>query len=104
MELKTLTTEEQIQVIKEARKRVLNKKNNFCLCYMLKQALIKIYGKITLLNEIQNYIPLFTKENAIKFAQAKPDYSGFWWKRYNYKDRLAFLDWMISELEKQLKD
>ena len=102
MEVKTLTTEEQIQVIKEARKRVLNKKNNFCLCYRIKLALVKIYGEITLLNEIQDYIPLFRIDYAIKHAKAT--YGLFWWPIGNKTDRLAFLDWMISELEKQLKD
>ena len=102
MEVKTLTTEEQIQVLKEARKRLLNKKDNFCLCYRIKQALIKIYGEITLLNQIPDYIPLFRIDYAIEHANATCGL--FWWPKSNKTDRLAFLDWMISELEKQLKD
>lgn len=102
MELKTLTTEEQIRVLKEARKRVLNKKENLCLCYRIKQALIKIYGETIFLNEIQNYIPLFRIDYAIEHAKAT--YGLFWWPKSNKKNRLAFLDWMISELEKQLKN
>ena len=102
MELKTLTTEEQIQVLKEARKRLLNEKDELCLCYRIRQALVKIYGEITLLNEIQDYIPLFRIDYAIEHAKATCGL--FWWPKRNKKNRLAFLDWMISELEKQLKD
>ena len=63
-------------------------------------------------------VPLFTKENAIKHANAINDpydpnsynspYSSFWWeyhsedrKQYDLDNRVLFIEWMISELSKK---
>ena len=102
MEVKTLTTEEQIQVLKEVRKRLLNRIFDLGLCDMFRSKLFEIYGITTSFHEIPNYIPLFRMDYAIKHAKAT--YGLFWWPQSNKTDRLAFLDWMISELEKQLNN
>lgn len=97
-----LTTEEQILVLKEVRKRLLNRKYDFGLCDMFTSILFERYGITILHYEIPNYIPLFRMDYAIKHAKAT--YGLFWWPKSNKKNRLAFLDWMISELEKQLNN
>ena len=51
-------------------------------------------------------IPIFNLDNAINYAGAIKNshpHLDFWWDTSNYQDRIKFLDWMISELYKQLK-
>lgn len=48
-------------------------------------------------------IPIFTRENAINYAGARGFASLYWWSRGDIEPRLLFLDWMITELQKQIK-
>lgn len=65
------------------------------LCYLLS----KVYSNnIMLFADLPKVFPLFLKANAIKYANGK-DSSYWWWQKlekYNYKDRIAFLEWMIK--------
>ena len=59
-------------------------------------------------NKLESYIPLFTKENAIKYANARElNWLNYWWSVASkefppYHYRKLFVNWMIEELEKQL--
>ncbi len=120
MELKTLTTEEQMKVIEitkfilvkemvEAEGKTIVSLNDIPvysgLCDLVKKAIntTSDFPWFEICNSLDKLIPLFNRDNAIQHANASRG-GLYWWARVNYKDRLAFLDWMISELEKQLKD
>ena len=50
------------------------------------------------------FIPLFMWINALKFNAFELPTFAYWWKiePYDKTNRLAFIDWILSELEKQL--
>ena len=107
MELKTLTTEEQIEILRTVRRDVLDDISFEGLCFKIQYFLRKVYKVDTDTFNLKNYIPLFRIDYAIAHAKAgenRHSAIGYWWDRYNIKDRLAFLDWMTTELKKQLKD
>lgn len=102
---KKRSNKEQIEFLKEVKLRILldypntNIKLKGLCSYML----------FTNPNWGPVNVPLFTKENAIKHANAidEPDNS-YWWEyhhddieQYNLDNRLLFIDWMISELSKK---
>ena len=105
--MKGLPIEEQIEILRTVRRDVLDDIYFECLCFKIQYFLRKVYKVDTFTINIKNYIPLFTEDNAIKKAKAgenRHSANGYWWDRYNIKDRLVFLDWMIQELEKQLNN
>jgi hypothetical protein len=101
-----LTNKEQIKVLKRARVKVFWREIDFWLCPIISGTLeemlpIDNFGKTKVVanSQIAEYIPLFTYENAVKYANAKEDALGYWWDYYDDKDnRLKFIDWMIGEL------
>lgn len=120
MELRILTIEEQIKVIEitklilinemvEAEEKTIVSLNDIPaysgLCKLVKKAIntTSDFPLDETCNSLDKFIPLFDRDHAIQHANAS--HGGlYWWARNNYKDRLAFLDWMISELIKQLND
>ena len=119
--MEQLDIKTQIIVIRKAKFYLVQdinycKKNNckitVCgLCYYLRKAItnsniyIKGYG-MEGYKYLKGYIPLFTSINAVTYANADEKYNhydDFWWDTSNYKDRLYFSEWMLEELQKQLK-
>lgn len=90
-----------------------NLKNSDCfyehgLCELIAESLDNLgilHG-----NKLESYIPLFTKENAFKYANAREvNWFTYWWpitsKEFQpYHYRKYFVSWMIQELRKQLTD
>ena len=109
MEIKPLGTEVQILILKRAKNSLwYNHKGpsvyRFCirgLCNHILLAFEYYAMVIPFIETIEEYIPIFTYENACKYSDNTIT-GDYWWEQNNYKDRLLFLDWMISELEKQL--
>ena len=105
--LKKLTVQEQIEVLEEAI-QIINKKDeafNFKsgICYVIKCALYKKYDEKKFNNDlmyelIPKLIPLFKRENAMKFNAS---YGTWWWElnEDGIKHRKEFLSWMINELK-----
>ena len=110
-----LTKKEQIIILKEVLEVLNNKTDDRGLCYIIAHRIAhRIIIPLNLLVYrlfINDYIPLFTKENAIKYGNAhKNNYSAYWWNHpdwwdtsltYDYENRILFVNWMISELEKE---
>ena len=120
MELRILTIEKQMEVIvitkfilkreiSEAEEKTNVSLNDIPMCSGLCHLVKKVIYTTSdfplgeTCNSLDKFIPLFDRDHAIQHANASRG-GLYWWARNNYKDRLAFLDWMISELEKQLKD
>lgn len=96
----------QIEIIKAVKELILTEQEEgfFCsgLCNLIKREIINKGIEIWSINEIINYIPLFTYYNAVLHSD-NFTLNSFWWTRTNFEDRIKFLDWMLEELHKQLK-
>ena len=111
MEIKPLGTEVQILILKKAEDFLRYDNHRWGiiefgitgLCNQTQKAFKYYNMEIPSIPTIKEYIPLFTYENACKYSENTIT-GDYWWPRNDYINRLAFLDWMISELEKQLKD
>ena len=76
------------------------------LCWFLKFWLIEVGGCFEYVSyrELSIPISLFLYENAIDFSAFANSKGNIWWNisPYDKTNRLAFIDWMLSELAKQL--
>jgi len=105
-----LTRKQQIRILTKAKEQlIIDHKYEKCmvrgLCGYLEKEIIAIYDKeFVSYYHLKQYIPLFTLENAEKWANAKPNEENYWWKHsndpsdYDLKNRVLFLEWMIKEL------
>lgn len=109
-EIRQLTPEE----INEFCDETINKFNDgtrTCLCYALKKYLLSksIYDLMDY-NETSLFIPEFTNDNAVEYANAEKVYSNAntWWESYiyyfDYKNRILFLEWLKSQYPLTLKE
>ena len=97
--------EQQIEALKEAKNRVRN--HMIGICRAIKYILFHRYRiLISERNPLSSIIPIFTYKNACKFDETvkKTNKKGYWWDIRDRESRCKFIDWMISELEKQLKN
>ena len=105
-----LTVDEQIEILKLAKKRLPNLSWSHAsagLCLSIKKALLdkdeRLYNTL-LFPGINVLIPSFKRENAILSRIGKVGYGAYWWdtdlSKGGLTNRLAFLDWLINELEK----
>lgn len=100
-----MNKQDQIIVINKAIEILQTKEicnGNPVLCPIL-TASLAIHLRISFLsvNKVEQYIPLFTRENAVLHANAltfEIYRNSAWWQPYNYADRLAFLRWILMEL------
>ena len=104
-----LTINEQIEVLKLSRKRLPNLRwpcNSAGICLAIKKTLFdkgeRLYNTACF-SGIESLIPSFTRENAILSKIGEIGSGVYWWKTELSKggltNRLAFLDWLINELE-----
>ena len=98
-----LPVEKQIEILQEVKRRLELKRlllSGLC-SVIVSECCLKFQCSIKQ-EDIVNLFPLFTRKNAFPF-RAKMEGS-YWWEwglNYDYENRLAFLNWMLSELEKQ---
>lgn len=108
MDNQILPLEEQLSIIKKAivvlkevdPKTVNYKSNKFsvCTCNIVRELINKsnVHG-------LDNYIPLFTRENAIKYCGAREKM--FWWAEdpFDIDSRLEWLRWLRKQIKSQIK-
>ena len=105
-----LTVNEQIKILKLAKKKLPNLMRTHAragICFAIKNALLdkneRLYNTVCFCG-ISNLIPSFTRENAILSKIGKVGSGAYWWdvelSKGGLTNRLAFLDWLINELEK----
>lgn len=83
-------------------------KNTNFLCLELKWILIKKGYNVIKYNKLHDFIPKFTNENAVKYANGIKGYA--WWERldngddktysieiFNFDDRILFLKWLKEQ-------
>lgn len=105
-----LTVNEQIEILKLAKKLLPYLRwpcNSAGLCLAIKKALL--YKRERSYNTVYFYgisrlIPSFTRENAVLSKIGEIRSGAYWWdtelSKGGLTNRLAFLDWLINELEK----
>jgi hypothetical protein len=108
MEKKQLTIEEQINVLKSAKAELISGKTLYT-CNAVKWNLIrKLKINIEDSKECVDYIPLLTFNNALivcrKYKLQLPKRIYAWWDSdaTGRKSRLAFVNWMIKQLQAKL--
>jgi hypothetical protein len=105
-----LTVDEQIEILKLAKKRLPNlswSHSSAGICLAIKKTLFdkseKLYNTACFCG-INVLIPSFTQENAVLSKIGEVRSCAYWWSTELSKggltNRLAFLDWLINELEK----
>ena len=105
-----LTVNEQIKVLKLAKKKLPNLSwthTSAGICLAIKKALLDKNERLYItasFSGINVLIPSFTRENAILSRIGKVGCGAYWWStdlsEGGLTNRLAFLDWLINELEK----
>ena len=105
-----LTINEQIEVLKLSRKRLPNLRwpcNSAGICLAIKKTLLDKNERLYItasFSGINALIPSFTRENAVLSKIGKIKDGAYWWdtelSKGGLTNRLAFLDWLINELEK----
>lgn len=101
--MKPLTPEQQIEVLENIDwKDLIRYKDG--LCYGIMISLRDTAHISVLSSKFGELIPLFTRQNALKF-EGHP-HKAYWWDCSidSYNNRKCFVDWIIEELEKQLQN
>ena len=109
-----LTVDEQITVLKLAKEKLKCQATvDFCpgLCIIIHNTAFELYAEEKCLKSFFNltvemFVPSFSYENALKSNTncIMPPQKMYWYSRKleegSVANRLAFLDWLINELEK----
>lgn len=99
-----LTLEQQLRVLERAR--LLAKDHKWGLCRTIRYAMV-LELNISRFDVpgLEEDIPLFTEENAIKHGRycRRGEY---WWETrpHDFESRLNFLDWMINEIKQEIEN
>ena len=104
-----LTVNEQIKILKLAKKKLPNLSRSHKragICLAIKKAILDKNEKLYItasFSGINALIPSFTRENAILSKIGEIGCGAYWWttelSKGGLTNRLAFLDWLINELE-----
>jgi hypothetical protein len=94
-----LTNKEQIKILKSVREDICETFGLCSLTHCKIRKWLNFSGKVC----TDSYIPLFTRENAVKYANASTS-GAYWWSNspYDFKNRVKFLDWVIKETRKRI--
>ena len=111
-----LTVDEQIEILKLAKDKLRILRSTCAgigICSAIKEALRSLdiehdknerLYKIFRFSGINVLIPSFTRENAVLSKIGEIRSGAYWWdvelSKGGLTNRLAFLDWLINELEK----
>ena len=99
--MEKLTKQQQIEVLENIDwKDLIYYKDG--LCFGIKISLSDTLHMNIDSTELKELIPLFTRENILKF-EAHPR-SAYWWSLDvdGFNCRKSFIDWIINELKKEL--
>lgn len=110
--MKPLSVKNQIKVLQKIHWDTVTKYDCGLCCAisfsMIRLNLLEIddFDNEDLSKLVREHIPIFTIENASKYIGVSSTDSDFWWDQTEEgnKSRKEFVEWMISELKKQLKN
>lgn len=97
----------QIQIIELVKKSLESEfeitRKTSGICYHLKNIANEYVKTPIACREIPLYIPLFTPSNANVHDNVRGiGYYDYWWDLADITRRIAFLDWILSQLNKEL--
>ena len=95
-----ISIEQQIAILELAMKKINDPRSMPGLCFAIRVASIDLLPDNTPIIPLSELIPVFTFENAKLFGAN--ELGLYWWPSSEIKIRVYFLEWMISELKKQL--
>lgn len=105
-----LTVDEQIEILKLVKEELPSLTwagTSYGLCLAIRRVLFDKNKRLyhtSYSSGINTLIPSFTRENAVLSKIGEVGQGGYWWNTELSKggltNRLAFLDWLINELEK----
>ena len=104
----------QIKILEKVLDKLINSRHieKLGLCTLISREIKKElnlednFPTYTLIN-IESYIPLFTRLNAVKYAYGNVN-GMFWWSHnyynngYDFTNRILFINWIISKLNTEL--
>ena len=107
-----ISLEEQIKILERTKAEVYKKRLGLC------GIISTVINEASEMGELRNYlycsyqdvdifIPLFTKENVLKYGNGIRGVRGvFWWKYrpYDLDSRINFLNWMIEVIKTELEN
>ena len=109
----TLSTQQKIDILKNINWDIMIE-NADGICSGVYRSIKSMFldGRFSfeaypIINRIERMIDLLTPEDAQQFSDAGPLYYGQYWFNRNeegYTQRKAYVDWMINEYQKRLKD
>ena len=96
----SLPLDAQLKVLKRAKEKMEAAPHTYYLCGCIACALYDF----DLDGNCEDPIPVFCRENAILYGNARDSYL-YWWPLTlaGKEDRLKFLNWCISQVELQIK-
>jgi len=100
-----MTTQEKIKILESVdwESMVYFKTG---LCFAISELIRNKVPTPVGINQIVDYIDLFTRENAIQISSCTIplDTWSYWFPldRQGYRERKQFVDWMINEYKKQI--
>ena len=106
----------QIKILEKVLDKLINLRPIEGLCTLISREIKKEldleddFPTYTLIN-IESYIPLFTRLNAVKYTHGKVN-GMFWWSHnyydfvngYDFVNRILFINWIISKLNNELNN
>ena len=98
--MKELTAQQQIDVLENIDWEWV-KLYNVGICHGIQRAINLKYSEFISVTNINQYFPLLTRENALKFGAYLN--TMFWWTRdeHGYDQRKCFVNEIIKTLKKQ---
>ena len=98
-----LTTQQQLEVVREAKRQFKMHHCHTGLCAQLVSVLDEKHTTRRIWHAQVCYcIPLFRRENAIRHCCAITS-GAYWWSTENREIRIIFLQWIENQLIKELK-
>lgn len=97
-----ISKEKQLAIIELVRAGLVNKTYKYGLCEAFQDVISQELHISIYYSSIKEYFPLFTQENAIKYANGGLNRFVWWWttgENFDYKNRILFLDWMSSKIK-----
>lgn len=98
-----MNKETQLRILNNVLKRLEIRECEAGLCLFVSFEIQNIIRHQVKNTEISKYIPLFTKENAIIYANAYKEDTLYWWDMWHYDidNRVKFINWIIKELNNE---
>jgi len=97
---KPLPIATQIKICQDILFELRKKNIHESLCLLFSKKIETNINEAVYINEVKNYMPIFTKKNAVKYANAYNQLCCYWWRAcpFDFENRILFVEWMLEQL------